>query len=337
MPKKDKKLQIKKIFKSIFLKDDNISFYFLKKSKVNTEIENIIPFKTKKKTSAKKAKSFEKVIKQETGIDLEFIQWSKFIGTVIPESKVYKVPFFDTKNIEERNPWRVCPIGEHWVRRHPKNLSSGKVTDHDGHCRKNPSKKDLLKGDEMELIATSELFLKPKVKVSKNNLKIPLVSLKKQNQFDELISGWTAYWNDIFKLKNPLHPNYVKALIVTESTFNPMAIAQNSNPQIGPARGLMQITEKTTRLAKDYKTKEYRDQYIDVEYEDLWDPNKNIALGVRQLFRKRETAKWVLKREPTWFEVLMDYKGQLKSKSQEANKTRKRLKNYLELMGIELK
>jgi len=188
------------------------------------------------------------------------------------------------------NPWRLCPAGEHWVRRHPKHLQLGIITDHDGHCRKNPSKKDLLKGDEMDVIATSALFLNPKIKVSKNNLKLLLVSLEKQNQYDDLISGWTVYWNDVFQLKNPLHPNYVKALIATESTFNSEAKAQNPKPT-GLARGLMQITEETTRHAKDYKLLEYRDHYIDLEYEDLWNPNKNIAFGIRHLFRKRETAK----------------------------------------------
>ena len=334
MPNKDEKLQIQKLLKSIFSKDDNISFYFLKKSKVKTELENKIPFKTKKKTSAEKVKSIEKKLLKESGINWEFIHWSKIVGKVLPESKVYKVPFFDTQDIEVKNPWRVCPIGEHWVRRHLKHLHSGKATDHDGHCRKNPSKKDLLKGDEMKLIAGSELFLNPKVKVSKNHLKMQLVSLEKQNQYDVLISGWTAYWNDIFQLKTPLHPNYVKALIATESTFNSKAKAPNPKPT-GLARGLMQLTEEATRQAKDHKLREYRDHYIDLEYEDLWDPNKNIALGVRHLFRKRETAKWVLKREPTWFEVLMDYKGRLKSKTAKTKEIKVKLKTILQEMDAE--
>lgn len=334
MPSRNETLQIKLYLESIFLKDDNISFYFLKESKIKTELENKIPFKTKKKTSAEKAKSIEKNIQKELGINWEFIQWSKFIGKVIPESKVYKIPFFDTKDIEVKNPWRVCPTGEHWVRRHPKHLHSGKVTDHDGHCRKNPSRKDLLKGDEMELIATSDLFLNPKVKVSKNNLQLPLVSLKAQNQYDDLISGWTAYWNNIFQLKEPLHPNYVKALMATESTFNPKAQASNPKPT-GPARGLMQITEETTRQAKDHKSREYRDHYIDLEYEDLWDPNKNIAFGVRHLFRKRDTAKWVLKREPTWFEVVMDYKGRLRSRTKKTQEVKAKLKKNLNSMEMD--
>lgn len=330
MANKEQKAQIKQLLESIFLKDDNISFFFLKKSKFQFQI----PFKTKKEVSAKKISSIQEQLQKETGVQWEFIQWSKFIGKIVPESKVYKAPFLDTRDIEIKNSWRVCSIGEHWVRRHPKQLRTGQITDHDGHCRKNPSKKDLLKGDEMELIATSDLFLNPKVKVSKNNIKMPLVTLEKQNQYDDLISGWTAYWNDVFQLKNPLHPNYVKALMATESTFNPKAKAPNPK-QIGLARGLMQLTERTTRWAKDLKIREYRDHYIDLEYEDLWDPNKNIAFGVRHLFRKRETAKNRLKRDPTWLEVVTDYKGMLKSNSKEAQKVKKDLTEYLELMGME--
>lgn len=330
----EKKLHIKQLLESIFFKNENISFYFLKKSKVKTELEYKIPFKTKKKKTVEKIKSSQRELQKQTGLPWEFIQWTKIVGKTIPESKVYKVPFFDTQNIEIRNPWRVCPVGEHWVIRHPKQLKSGKLTDHDGHCRKNPSKLDLLKGDEMDLIATSDLFLNPKVKVSKNNINLPLVSIKKQNEYDDFISGWTAYWNDVFQLDKPLHPNYVKALIATESTFDPEAKAPNPKA-IGLARGLMQLTEQTTRLAKNLKLREYRDHYIDLEYEDLWEPNKNIALGVRHLFRKRETAKWVLKREPTWFEVLMDYKGRIKSNTIESEKIREKLKKILKQMGSE--
>lgn len=160
------------------------------------------------------------------------------------------------------------------------------------------------------------------------------MGLEKQNQYDDLISGWTAYWNDIFQLKNPLHPNYVKALIATESTFNPKASAPNSK-SIGLARGLMQLTERTALWAKDHRTQEYRDHFIDLEYEDLWEPNKNIAFGVRHLFRKRETAKGRLKREPTWLEILMEYKGMLKSNSNAAKKVKNDLTKYLKLMGMD--
>ena len=332
MPSKNEKIEIKQFLKVFFEQEDNIKFYFVKKSKISSEFEYKIPFKTKKKLSTKKIQSLQKNIQQEMKTPWQLEHWTKFIGKIIPESKVYKIPFLNTEDIEVKNPWRVCPIGEHWVRRHPKHLHSGSVTDHDGHCRKNPSKKDLLGADEMDLIATKKIFLNPKVKVSCKDLGLGL-TLENQNRYDELISGWTAYWNNVFRLDNPLHPNYVKVLIATESTFNPKAKASNPKP-MGMARGLMQLTERTTRWAKDYNAREYRNQYIDLEYEDLWEPNRNIAFGVRHLFRKRETAKWILKREPTWFEVLMDYKGKLRSNTSETKDVRERLQKLFETLGM---
>ena len=97
----------------------------------------------------------------------------------------------------------------------------------------------------------------------------------------------------------------------------------------------MQLTERATRWAKDHKVREYRNQYIDLEYQDLWEPNRNIAFGVRHLFRKRETAKWILKREPTWFEVLMDYKGRLKSKTASTKQVKDKLKKIFTKLGMQ--
>jgi hypothetical protein len=68
---------------------------------------------------------------------------------------VFKIPFFDSNNVETKShPWRLCPIGEHWVRRHPKHLRSGNLTDHDGHCRKNKkSKTEFYHADELKIVA----------------------------------------------------------------------------------------------------------------------------------------------------------------------------------------
>lgn len=256
---------------------------------------------------------------------MKLVRWSEIIGKVIPQSKVYKIPFFDSKNIEIKNPWRTCPIGQHWVTRHPKHLQTGKTTDHDGHCRKNPSGKDLLKSDEIDLIINHELFKNPKVKVTSNNLGFG----NNGNKYDDLISGWTAYWNDIFKLKNPLHPNYVKALMATESSFIPRSKAKNDKG-IGLARGLIQITEQTQKWLKG-DDNELKNYFVILDDDDIWDPNKNISASIRWLFRKRETAKAVLKREPTWEEVLLDYKGVVKSKTDYAVDERRKIKKMLSL------
>lgn len=331
---KEQKVRTKKILESFFSKEDCVQCYFLKFSKKLEGHQHKIVFKTRRKIELAKIKVAENNLRIEFGEDFKLFRWSEIIGKVIPKSKVYKIPFFDSRDIKVWSPWRQCPIGHHWVKEHDRQKRT--LEDVDPHCRRNPSNKDLLKSDEIDFISKTELFLNPLVKVSNEHIGMDGVSREEQNRYDELISGWTAYWNDVFKLKDPLHPNYVKALMASESTFNPKARAKNS-PDIGLARGLLQITEKTSRLSKDHKKREYRNHYIDLGYEDLWDPNKNICAGVRHLFRKRETAKSALKREPTWFEVLMDYKGKLKSKSQEAGKIRSNLQKYLQTMGIKIK
>ena len=69
--------------------------------------------------------------------------------------------------------------------------------------------------------------------------------------------------------------------------------------------------------------------------EENWEPNKNICAGVRWLFRKREILKSQIKRDSTWKEVLMGYKGKIDSQTNETKKVQKRLREYLELLGFE--
>jgi hypothetical protein len=201
----------------------------------------------------------------------------------------------------------------------------------DGHCRKNKSKKDQLKGDEIDLISKHELFKNPRLKATPNNLGFEKVG-KTGNQFDDLINGWVAYWNDIFKIDPPLHPNFVKALMTTESGFNPKSIAPNKNKKIGFARGLMQVTERTQRqLAGDEK--ELKDHLVILDDEEIWDPNKNICAGIRWLFRKREIVKSQIKRDPTWREVLMGYKGRIDSQTNKTKDVQKKLNKFLKQLG----
>ena len=53
--------------------------------------------------------------------------------------------------------------------------------------------------------------------------------------------------------------------------------------------------------------------YLDAK--DLKNPNIAIPMGIRWLFRKRETARAKLKRTPTDIELILEYKGLLKSKT----------------------
>lgn len=111
---------------------------------------------------------------------------------------------------------------------------------------------------------------------------------KDQNKYDDLIRGWTKYWNDIFSSKDPLDPNLVKALIATESEFKPNTIVKIPKDI---ARGLMQMMDSTRKYLSDPKYKELRNHLVNITDKDALDPNFNIAAGIRWLFRKREVAK----------------------------------------------
>lgn len=48
--------------------------------------------------------------------------------------------------------------------------------------------------------------------------------------------------------------------------------------------------------------------------DEVFEPELNIAAGVRWLFRKRETASARLKRQATWEEAIAEYKDYLHRK-----------------------
>lgn len=246
--------------------------------------------------------------------------WSEIIPEFKKDIQKKKKLLWSADSVEKSSPWRICPIGQHWVRRHDRLSKKGKIEDVDGHCRKNKSKKDVLKSDEIELIAQTQIF--------KDALKNPMslvVDRKKYDDYDDIISGWVTYWNDVFKPEIPLSVEMVKILILTESTFRSNITTPNKSKKIGPARGIIQITEQTWRILKD-PNGELKNHLVEIKKEELLDPNKNISAGVRWLFRKRETLKKRIKREPTWEEILLEYKGFYTRQS----KLREKLENDIE-------
>jgi len=324
---KNKKNDLKKSLEKTFSKDDKAKFYFVKGLK---EYNETIVVKTKNEIDPKKLKSIKEIVQKDLQAPyLELLQWLDTVGGLIPKKNIYKVPFFDTEEIKVYNPWRVCPVGEYWVRRHLRQKKT--LEDVDGHCRKNSSGKDFIYGDEIDLVASTEKFKKVTIKTANKILEKKAASIL----YDDLISGWTAYWNDQFKIIPLLPPNYVKALIATESMFDPDA--ENFNkPPTGMARGLMQVTVDSQKRLSGEK-KELRDHFVVISDEEIKDPNKNISAGIRWLFRKRETAKSRLKREPTWEEVLMEYKGMLKSKTKESNDIRIKIHKFLKELNGDIK
>ena len=219
------------------------------------------------------------------------------------------------------HPWRLCPYGQHWVRDHQR--SNAKYGVH-GYCRHNRSGKDELQELEMEEIADRN-FKKLKGSPCSKTLNFP-----QGNKFDVLIRGWTRYWNDVLKPKEPLDPNLVKAIIATKSGFR--ARAENpGNRRIGKARGLMQITEQTWRILKDERG-ELKNHFVILDQGDLFNANQNICAGIRWLFRKKETATATLKREVSWIEAVANYKSYLKDFLKNPNHAK--MKEFTELYEI---
>ena len=113
----------------------------------------------------------------------------------------------------------------------------------------------------------------------------------------------------------------------TESTFGKKAKAKIHNTSL-QAIGLMQVTDYTFKLIQEDQ-KELRNHAFRIKRDDLFDPNINICVGVRWLFRKREIAKYYLKKEPSPLELAEEYKGIRNDKSAAAQRQRNNFKDAL--------
>ncbi len=214
----------------------------------------------------------------------------------------------DSQNSDKNHPWRLCSVGEHWVRTHPLSVpASGKGPEREtlrrGHCRTNSGKSEIYTADELREIAQlyfDQLHGLPDVMPIPDSLGFP-----NGNEYDSLIAGWTKFWNEIFKPQDPLTANFVKALIATESSFR---LPKDQNSKDGSARGLIQVTENTRKILQDQKG-ELRDHHIELSVEESREPTTNIAAGIRWLHHKKKLAERRLKREITWEDAAAEYKG----------------------------
>lgn len=153
------------------------------------------------------------------------------------------------------------------------------------------------------------------------------LGFKSGNKYDDLIAGWTQYWNEVLQPIEALEPNFLKALIASESSFNPEILANKQNKN--SARGLMQITNEAREILGDDRG-EIKDHYVNVTREDLNDPGINICAGVRWLFHKKDLLSKKLKRPATWLETVHKYKGTSKATKGRANTLVKRFQNQYE-------
>jgi len=150
----------------------------------------------------------------------------------------------------------------------------------------------------------------------------------KADKYDEIIAIWTDYFNKKFPANSPLDPDVVKALIASESSFrldppeNPIAI------------GIAQITKKTFKIIQDSKGEVKDFIFIKFIQKDLKDPNIAIPMAIRWLFHKKKLAKAKLGKEPTAEEIILEYKGLLKSTTKYKNDALKNFrKAYEKLKG----
>lgn len=263
-----------------------------------------IAVKSKSPELSKKIALFQEAWeKSKLPYRVDITAWKDLFKPYLQEIRKTKASFWEPQD-KKNHEWRACPYGQHWVVKHPRFPIGRQVQDVDGHCRKNPSGKDLLRGDEIDFISMVTSF--------QNTRPLPTpfsgkTRIEKADDYDVLIAGWCKYWNDIFRPDIPIDVNFIKALIESESRFNPDAQAPNKK-SIGPARGLIQLTEQTWRILKDRKG-EIKDHYIDLKKDELFNPSKNICAAVRWLFRKRQILEKRLGRSPQWPEVIVEYKG----------------------------
>lgn len=209
------------------------------------------------------------------------------------------------------------------VREHPLRVPISKknptgITIRDRHLRR-------LKGTYLDPSEIEAIFKNYDRKVliypTANNL-----NFKDGNKYDEEIAIWTDFFNKKFDAAPPLDPDVVKALIASESRFE---IDPLGNPV---AFGIAQITKSTLKILQDPNGEVKEFVFKNIRQKDLKNPHIAIPMTIRWLHRKKQTAVNSLKRPPNTEELILEYKGLLKSKSDYKVKALKNFKmNYEKL------
>jgi hypothetical protein len=193
------------------------------------------------------------------------------------------------------------------VREHPLQVPVSEknptgITIRDRHLRR-------LKGTYLDAIEIESVFKNYDRKRIVYPNKGKLKEYKDADKYDDVIAVWTDYFNKKFSADPPLDPDVVKALIASESGFR-------ADPRENKkAFGITQIIPDTLKIVQDPNGEAKEFIFNKIRQKDLKDPNIAIPMGVRWLFRKRATAMNQLKRAPDHEELILEYKGLLKSKS----------------------
>lgn len=151
------------------------------------------------------------------------------------------------------------------------------------------------------------------------------LSYSESDKYDELMAIWTDYFNKKFPSDSLLDPDVVKALIGSESGFDIDPV----NPQ---AFGIAQITKQTFKALQDPKGEVKEFIFTKFILKDLKDPKIAIPMAIRWLFRKKRLAQGKLGREPSAEEIILEYKGLLKSKSDYQKNALKKFKELYALL-----
>jgi hypothetical protein len=229
---------------------------------------------------------------------------------------------------EKAHPWRICPMGKHFLREHTvhippsKKHPEGKTSIVHEHCAENPSHKDELSFHEIEYITRTYFSSLVGPPTSGPLTKV----FPPADKYDSEIRGWVRYWNDIFSFDDVLDANLIKALIATESSFI-------EDPQrTRSAHGLMQIRNDTFRIIQDTKG-ELSDYLIRIPRDKLLNPSANICIGVRWLFQKKKLASRRLKHPACWIEAIIEYKSYWEEVKQgKEPDAMKHLKEYYQIL-----
>lgn len=136
-----------------------------------------------------------------------------------------------------------------------------------------------------------------------------LTDYKNADDYDEEIAVWTDYFNKKFNANPSLDPDVVKALICSESGFR-LAPEENKT-----ALGIAQITKQTLKVLQDPKGEVKDFIFTKIRQKDLENPKIAIPMAIRWLMWKKDRAGSKLGRAATHEEIILKYKGLLKSKT----------------------
>ncbi|MBL7556453.1 MAG: lytic transglycosylase domain-containing protein [Bdellovibrionaceae bacterium] len=153
-----------------------------------------------------------------------------------------------------------------------------------------------------------------------------LKEYKNSDDYDELIAVWVDYFNKKLVINPPLEPDLIKALIASESGF------RHDPKENKIAFGITQITKQTLKILQDPSGEAKEFIFKNIRQKDLKEPRIAVPIAIRWLYRKQETAKSKLGRAPTHEEIVLDYKGLLKSSTKYKDKALKKYRrHYAEL------